>query len=259
MFTLRRPLEWMFEIVRPSCIGVVETTDRKDPQNMKRSLLAIALAAGLLCLAGTPAWASPSTSPDVGWTYNFTPAQSFVPSDSGSGSVSFTNEPTKSATNSSDIVVTNLKVSSTAPSSSPDSFTSSGGHWSVGLQLTDTASGASTTMTFTGQLGGTFSATNANVTNTFTGQTSYTWTAPNGDTYKVSLVGYTPPGPPTASNAGSIAAYVQVTPAGGDNGGGGSPSSTPEPSTLVLSCLGLGFAGLASWRKRRRSLATMLV
>jgi hypothetical protein len=219
---------------------------------MKRSLLAFASAAGLLCLASTPAWAD-ATSTQVGWNYNFTPGQSFVSSDSGSGTVSFTNEPTKGATNTSDVVVTNLRVSSTASPSSPDTLTTSGA-WKVSLTITDSSSGQSDTMSFSGKLGGNFSASNSNVTNTFTGQTSYTWKAQNGNTYTVSLVGYTPPGPPTASNAGSISAFVSVTPANG----GGHTSGTPEPSTLVLSCLGFGFAGLASWRKRRRSLAAML-
>lgn len=220
---------------------------------MKRSLLATALTAALLCLGGTPAWATQVTVSDVGWTYNFTPSQSFVSADSpGSGTVSFTNEPTKTATNSSDVVVTNLRVSSTATADSPDTL-SKNGAWKVGLTLSDSATGQSTTMSFTGQLSGTFSAANSNITNAFTGQTSYTWTASNGDQFKVSLVGFTPPGPPSASNAGSIAAFVQVT--GGAHIGN---TGTPEPSTLVLSCLGLGVAGLASWRKRRRSLAALL-
>jgi hypothetical protein len=38
----------------------------------------------------------------------------------------------------------------------------------------------------------------------------------------------------------------------------GHTSGTPEPSSLVLSSLGLMFAGAASWRKRRRSLAALL-
>lgn len=219
---------------------------------MKRSLLVIASAVGLLCLTGTPAWATPTPTPQVQWTYNFTPGQSFVSANApGSGTVSFTNEPTKGATNSSDVVVTNLRDSSTATATNPDTF-GSGAAWKVGLTLTDSASGASTTMTFTGTLTGTFSASNSNILNAFTGQTTYTWAAPNGNTYVVTLSGYTPPGPPTASNAGSISAHVTVTP------GSGVISNTPEPSTLVLSCLGLGFAGLASWRKRRRSLAAVL-
>jgi PEP-CTERM motif len=222
---------------------------------MKRSLLAIAFAVGLLVLGGTPAWAGSSTASDVGWTYSFTPGQNFVSADSpGSGTVSFTSEPTKTATNSSDVVVTNLRVSSTASPDTPDTLNSNGA-WSVSLKLTDTGTGLTDTMNFSGKLGGTFSAANSNITNTFNSPTSYTWTAgTNGNVYMVSLVGYTPPGPPTASNAGSISAFVQVT-AGNGNG---HSSGTPEPSTLVLSCLGLGFAGLASWRKRRRSLAAVL-
>ena len=222
---------------------------------MKRSLLVIASAVGLLCLGGTRAWADPTPTPEVQWSYNFTPNQPFVNADNPTGgTVAFTNEPTKNATNSSDVVVSNLRVSSTAPATSPDTLNTSGA-WHVGLTLTDTASGASTTMGFSGKLGGTFSANNSNVTNTFTGTTTYNWTAPSGNVYTVTLNGYTPPGPPTASNAGSISAHVAVTPV---NPGGGGISGVPEPSTFVLSCLGLGFAGLASWRKRRRSLATML-
>ncbi len=220
---------------------------------MKRSLLIFAAAAGLLCLAGQQASASPNPPPQVAWSYNFTPTQSFVSADSpGTGTVTFTNEPTKGATNSSDVVVTNLRVSSTAPASSPDTLTTSGA-WKVGLVLSDVASGTSSpTLWFTGKLGGSFSSSNSNVTNTFTGTQTYTWTASNGNQYSVSLTGYTPPGPPTASNAGSISAHVTVTPASGHT------SSTPEPSTLVLSCLGLGFGGFTTWRKRRRSMAALL-
>jgi hypothetical protein len=214
---------------------------------MKRSLLVFASTAGLLFLAGGQAAASPTQTPEVKWTYNFTPTQSFVQADSpGTGTVTFTNEPTKGASNSSDVVITNLRVSSTAPSGSPDTLNSNGA-WKVGLTLTDSGSGNSTTMLFTGKLGGTFSANNSNVTNKFTGATSLTWTDPkSGDTFAVSLASYTPPGPPTASNAGSISAHVTVTPGSGHTSGG-----APEPSTLVLSCLGLGFAGFSTWRKRR--------
>lgn len=211
---------------------------------MKCSLVSIASTAGLLLLAGAPAWASP-TPTDVQWTYNFTPNQSFVKSDSGTGSITFTNEPAKNANNSSDVVLTNLRVSSTATNSSPDSFNNA--HWSGTLAITDKASNAGTTLTFQGQLGGTFSAGNANVTNTFTGTTAYNWTAPNGNKYTVTVGNFTPPGPPTASNAGSISVHVAVT------SGSGTIASGPEPSTLLLSCLGLGFAGAASWRKRRRA------
>jgi len=223
---------------------------------MKRSLLIFASTAGLLCLAGSQARADLIPAPNAQWSYNFTPNQSVVAADSpGTGTVSFTNEPTKGATGNSDVVVTNLKVTSTAPAIGGDTLNTSGAY-KIGLVLTDQASGSNSgTLWFTGKLGGNFSSSNANVTNKFTGTTSYTWTASNGNVYTVSLTGYTPPGPPTASNFGSISAHVTVQqPGGGTSGGGGAP----EPSSLVLSCLGLSFAGAASWRKRRRSLAAML-
>ena len=220
---------------------------------MKRSLLIFASAVGLLCLAGQQASAGPNPPPQVAWSYNFTPSQSFVSADNpGTGTVTFTNEPTKGATNSSDVVVTNLRVSSTAPATSPDMLNTNGA-WKIGLVLSDSASGTSSqTLWFTGKLGGNFSSANSNVTNGFTGTQSYTWIASNGNQYVVTLTGYTPPGPPSASNAGSISAHVAVTPGVSTSG------HTPEPSTLVLSCLGLAFGGLTTWRKRRRSLATLL-
>src|SRR6185437_12578881 len=145
-------------------VRVVSTTDRKGPTNMRRSLLFFASTAGLLCLAATQARADQSSS-NIAWSYNFTPNQTFVSAASpGTGTVSFTNEPTKNASGSSDVVVTNLKVSSTAPAGTPDTF-GSGGAWKVGLVLSDAASGTNSgTLWFTGQLGGNFSSSNSNVT-----------------------------------------------------------------------------------------------
>jgi hypothetical protein len=223
---------------------------------MKCSLVSIASTAGLLLLVGTPAWADPTPTPDVQWTYNFTPNQNFVSAAApGTGTLTFTNEPAKGATNNSDVVLTNLKVSSTAPNDAPDKFNNTA--WSGTLTLTDNASNASKALTFSGMFNGTFSGGdptkniggNANVTNTFTSLSSYSWTAPNGNQYTITLGNFTPPGPPTASNAGSISVHVAVTPGNGTISGGGAP----EPSTLLLSCLGLGFASAASWRKRQRA------
>jgi hypothetical protein len=212
---------------------------------MKRSFPLF--ASTLLFFAGTSARADLTSGPAVAWTYNFTPSVNSVAADPpGSGGVSFTNEPTKSAINNSDVVVTNLRDFSTATTDNPDKL-STNGAYSVALVLTDSASGEHATLTFSGKLGGTFSANNSNITNEFTGQTTQTVTLGSND-YTVSVGSYTPPGPPTASNAGSISAHVSVAPSGPPITG-----SLPEPSALVLSFVGLSLAGAAGWRKRRRA------
>jgi hypothetical protein len=207
---------------------------------MKRSLPLF--ASTLLFFAGTSVRADP-----IAWTYNWTPSVNSLPADApGTGGVSLTNEPTKNAINSSDIVVTNLKDFSTATAANPDKLTA-GGNYTFTLVLTDTASGEHASLTFGGKLGGTFSANNSNITNAFTGLTKQTVTLGAFD-YTVSMVAYTPPGPPSASNSGSISAHVDVAPSGTHTGG-----QSPEPSTMVLSVLGLSFAGAARWRNRRRA------
>jgi hypothetical protein len=188
----------------------------------------------------------------VSWTYNFGRSPVAVPSDNGgTGGLSLTDESTHHADGTSDIVATNIRAFSSATRSNPDRFTNS--PYTLSLFLQDDASKQSTTLTFKGVFNGTISATSANVTTTFTAPLSET--VKLGDhTYTINLGNYSPPGPPDASNAGSISAHVGVdefTPPP-PNGGGGPPASAPEPSTLLLSALGLSSLGMAGWRKWRR-------
>jgi hypothetical protein len=242
---------------------------------MRRLFTPAAALLTLLFLTGTRASADPIDPTTAQWSYNFTPG-TVVPSGTpgavqvspgvfvnqvnavaadapGTGGVSFTNEPQRSVTGSSDIVASNLRVFSSADPSSPDKL-SSGGAYSFVLVVTDKASGDSAVLTFTGKLSGTFSASNANVTNAFTGQTSQSVTLGNF-TYTISFPAsnFSPPGPPLASNAGSISAHVAVADA--SSGGGPGPATVPEPTTLVLSGLGLALMGAAGWRKRRQAVA----
>ena len=244
---------------------------------MRRLLAPAAALLTLLFLSGTRASADPISTTTVQWSYNFTPG-TFVSASTpgavqvspgvwvnqvnavaadapGTGGVSFTNEPAKAVTGSSDIVASNLRAFSSADPTTPDKL-STNGAYSFALVLTDKASGQSAQLTFTGKLGGTFSAGNSNVTNQFTGQTVMVNGQPVvGQTVTLGKYNYTitfpsnyysPPGPPLASNAGSISAHVSITPAVPVVG------SVPEPSTLVLSGLGLALTGLAGWRKKRR-------
>ncbi len=195
----------------------------------------------------------------VAWSYNFTPSALSLPADvPGTGGVSLTNEPTKKADGTSDVVVTNIRAFSSAPRSNPDHFTHAA--YTFTLVLTDLASSQSTTMKFNGFFSGTISATSANLGNTFTPPLTQTVTL-GGHVYAVNLVNYAPPGPPTASNAGSISAHVGVDqftppppPPTGGGGGGTAPPNAPEPSTLLLSCLGLSGLGLARWQKWQKAV-----
>jgi hypothetical protein len=212
---------------------------------MKRSILLFTSAIALLVALGGSARADL-----IAWTYNWDRDPVSIPADSGTGGISLTNEVAKAATGNSDVVATNLRVFSTAPATAPDTLVNGGGY-TLSLTLTDSASGAASTMTFTGKLSGTFSSANANIINTFTSPTTETVVL-GGNTYNVTVGPYSPPGPPTASNAGSISAHVAVVP--GDNGGGGGIQDVPEPSTMLLAGLGLSFLGGAAWRKRRQLL-----
>ncbi len=223
-----------------STFPVESTMDRKGPRSMKRSFAALmGTSLALLLLAGSPAWAS-----FVGWDYAWSPSSLVVAADGGStGGISLTLQAQAHADGTSDIIATNLRTFSSAPRTLPDSMAS--GNYTLTLSLTDTASGQSGTATFSGFFSGTFSTTSADVHNTFTGATTETLVL-GGHTYKITIGPYAPPGPPSAANAGTISAHVDVDQDSGNNG------DTPEPSTLVLSCLGVSFLGAAGWRKWKR-------
>src|SRR5262245_8467457 len=109
----------------------------------------------LLLLAGGSARAEL-----IPWSYNWAPGGTTVASDApGAGKLLLTNEPMGHAVGPSDVVATNIRAVSTAPSASPDRFT--GRAYSLRLTVTDAASGQSGTLTFAGVFGGTLTAQSA--------------------------------------------------------------------------------------------------
>ena len=214
---------------------------------MKRFFTAHMAALAVVLLAGAAAQANPIPPSQIQWTYNFSPGAPAVLADGNPGAgVTFTNEPTKAATGSSDVVATNLRVFSSAQAGSPDVLVHNGAYTlTLTLSTTDGTGTHTGTLTFTGQLAGSFSSQNSNVSNMFGPNTTQTLHLGSVN-FTVQLVAYTPPGPPDQANAGSISAHVTV---------GSRVVDTPEPSTILLSTLGLSFLGGAAWRKRRRTAA----
>ena len=209
----------------------------------KHSLPACAgIALALLIATNAPARA------DISWDYNWTPSTTQVNANSGGpGYLTLTNEPGGSNTGNSNTVITNIQAVSTAPSSNPATFNNV--PVSFALQLTDSASKATDSLSFSGAFNGYITANSAYVQLGFSSPTSATVTL-GGNTYAVMVGTYTPPGPPGAVNAGSLNAFVTVTPVNG----GGHTSGTPEPSSMILACLAFPFVGLCGWRKRRAAL-----
>jgi hypothetical protein len=97
----------------------------------------------------------------IAWSYNWSPATPAMFADRpGAGKVTLSNEP--AAAGNSDMVASNLKAFSSADPLAPATLT----HQSYGLTLTltDTTSGASGSLTFTGELNGGLSAASSGLT-----------------------------------------------------------------------------------------------
>jgi hypothetical protein len=210
--------------------------ERIPPMNR---MILTTLALGWLVAANVPARAD-----QISWGFDWD--RSPVAVLAGTGGVSFTNEPNGFARGNSDVVATNLKVFSSATSANPDVFGPNAGKYSLTLTLTDMASGKVGVLTFTGQLQGHFTKGNAEVTNHFTGPRTQVLQL-GTHLFFVTMVSYSPPGPPLQANAGSITVHITASPE--------CQCVAPEPSSLLLGFVGLTFVGGAVLRARRKPSA----
>ncbi len=201
------------------------------------------VALGIGALAWLLAAAAAGRADPIQWSYSWSNSPTTIAADSpGTGSITLTNEATRSVAGDSDIVATNIQVQSTAPITAPDVFTNK--TYALTLTLTDTASSSSNNLVFVGHLDGTATAGSANITNTFTGNTTQQLVLGN-NLYTVTINSYTPPGPPGEVQSGSIGAHATVTVQNVNI------LTLPEPGALVLA--GLGGVGCLLARCRRRS------
>lgn len=171
------------------------------------------------------------------WSYNWTPSATKIFADDASmGEIMLSNEPGSSAVGDTFVVATNIKTVSTADPKSPAIFT--GAAYSLVLTVFDEASKKSESLIFAGKFNGVLSTKSAIIMNEFTGPTTQSVVIGNNK-YTVTVGPFAPPGPPTASNSGSISALATVT-----------VTEVPEPSTLALA--GMCVAGVSGWWYRRK-------
>jgi hypothetical protein len=195
----------------------------------------------------------------ISWGFDWRPNNPVITANlPGTGGITLTDEPTGTLDGPSDLIVTNITTFSSAQADNPDQVSS--GAYSLTLHLTDFASQVTAALNFSGILSGSMSATTAQIANTFTGQTTQSVLL-GGNLYTVSLSSFTPPGPPDAAVAGTIAARIDVQahdePAPEPVPDPDPVAETPEPSTLLLAGLGLSVLGGGVWRKRRRNRGSM--
>jgi hypothetical protein len=153
-----------------------------------------------------------------------------------------------SGTNSRSVVLTQLyaSVGGAADGRFYD-FSSPSSQYQLSLLLRDQASGASGTLTFRGYFNGVLpydqDTSAGTFTNTFVGPTTKTLKLGH-NLYTVTLGPIVLPQDYSHDFTGSISASISVQPA---------TNSTPEPSSLLLACLGLPSLGLVGWFRRRRN------
>jgi hypothetical protein len=231
-----------------------------------------------LLLAGAGVRANPipvplSPPPVVTVSENWTPnlfkvyATGYDPSTNPNNHyISFSNEaahsidiPTQNAPpwlGPNQVLATNLNAASSATFDNPDKVNTD---YTLSLTLTGNNGNTDTaTLIFTGHLNATFydyTGTDGkqhvffNANNTYTSPVMQQTTL-DGYTITVTLDPFAHP-TTGSSNNGSIGASITASiPPGGPPDGG--PTGSPEPSSLVLSFLGLSGLGAASWRKWRQ-------
>ncbi len=128
--------------------------------------------------------------------------------------------------------------------------------YDLALKITDNTTHDSGTLHFTGSLTGSLTATTSALVDSFTPVTSNSLTL-DGHTYTVKIPTVTL-APPTSPQE-NVMASVSVA-----NAGGVVPSSpppppsngTPEPTSLLLSSLGISLLGIGRWWKCRRLACT---
>ncbi len=216
----------------------------------RMSALLAGPALALMLMAGPRARAD--------YAYNFSPIDfPTVYSDHSGMSINISNQPQVGPISTgldTNVVAATLSTFINTGVTGADTF-GTGQHATVGLTIIDGTDNK--TVNFGLKFSGNLSATNSQITVALDGPSSRTLTV-NGNTYTASLSSIVPPGVPGAipgSVGGTIFAGIHVVTPPPPPGGGPPTGNAPEPSTMVLSCLGLSMLGAAGWRRLRGKAA----
>ena len=227
---------------------------------MKR-LLTRLLVAGIAWLGyAAAAHADPS------WTYTTQASPLAISPDVPGGGLVLTSQSSPSAVTSGTSGIVATTVLGTVSSGSTNHYSNAA--YQVGITVNDVGSGQAHTFTFQGLFSGDFSSTSgANIVHQLidpatsvassTAQVAQSFVI-GGNNYTVTLDPHVIIGN-LGSFPASIGGFVSATgdggQGGGGGGGGGDVSNTPEPSTMVLSMVGLSALGMAALRRRLRQRA----
>jgi hypothetical protein len=227
-------------IKKPEPLSPLFVRNGKEGE-MKRLVLPMFVAAlGVVLSAGTT-WAGPAT-----FSYDWTPSVLFVPADGAHNGLDFSNQGSTGPLTTLSAVGNAASV--TFDTTHDDVF--SAVPYTLKVKITDGADSQSAI------LSGTISGhiVNGNATDL-----SATLPTPvslpafsNGDTFTATLTAFVPP--TFGGKAGGFGFQIDA------NGGSGQPpppppppptNDTPEPSTVLLSLVGIGGLGLRVWRNRK--------
>jgi hypothetical protein len=187
---------------------------------------AFGAATALLVLCPCAVYADP-----IGFGYNFMTPTSVTGDGGNLGVVSFSTTDPGHASGTATLTAASLTAVTSAANSNPDTF--NGETYSLLLQLTDTSSGKSGSLNFTGKLFGSLTATAASITTSFSPATKQL--VLGNDLYTVSVGPLVPPTTANPTVVGTLFATVAAQPETVNHQGGGQVAeSAPEPGSLVL-------------------------
>jgi hypothetical protein len=162
--------------------------------------------------------------------------------------------------------ISSAQAKSSAWPQGMDVIPGTGGHYTLTLTIyakdpSKFPGTASATVSFNGQLQGSLTALSSNLTNTILSSKDSNGTVHVGGQAATAMLGNIPitvsysgfaePGNTVDQSFGAISFKIK---AGGGTVVGG---QNPEPSSMILGCLGLSFVGGVVWRARRRKLAAL--